>query len=67
MFARTTSTARLSVTLAVICIVVDMLKVLFASGMMLMTSGGVLSSTVKLVVSVLLILPLLSLAMMVIL
>jgi len=65
MFASTTSTAMLSVTLAVICIVSEMLKVLFASGVRFLTSGRVISNTVKLVVSVLFKLPEVSLAIIV--
>jgi len=65
MFARTIFTAILSVTFADICMVSDMLKVLFASGVRFLTSGRVISNTVKLVVSVLLTFPEVSFAMMV--
>jgi len=65
MLARTIFTAILSVTLADICIVSEMLKVLFASGVRFLTSGRVISNTVKLVVSVLLTFPEVSFAMIV--
>ena len=52
MFARTTFTAMLSVTFADICIVSEMLKVLFASGVRFLTSGVMTSSPTKNTISV---------------
>ena len=67
MFARTVSIAMLSVTFAEICMISEMLKVLFASGVRFLTSGRVISNTVKFVLSVLLMFPDVSLVMMVML
>jgi len=64
MFALTLLTLILSVTLAATSIVSNVLKVC-SHGVRFVTDGGVLSSTVKLVVSVLLTFPEVSLAMMV--
>jgi len=64
MLANTVSTLILSVTLTVMLVLCVWLKRL-GSAVKLMTSGGVLSSTVKLVVSVLFTFPEVSLAMMV--
>ena len=64
IFARTVSTAILSVTLTVMFVLCVWLM-MFGSAVRLMTSGAVMSNTVKLVVSVLFKLPLVSFAMMV--
>jgi len=64
ILANTVSTAMLSVTLTVI-LVISVWLMMFGSAVRLMTSGRVISNTVKLVVSVLFTFPEVSLAMMV--